>query len=382
MEVTLVGSTNGIKTKDEALKFGRAAARICYSAKGFEQLASEEDKIQLTERLVESGHHSVFDHIKFNFYFENLPKIEAMILNNEHAYVTSEKSARYTKMELGGLQKELYDKWFGIFQKKIKGKYGDILDETRIKKLAQENARYLTSVFTPTKMLHTLSFRQVNYIMHFFEQFMSQDPSNNPREDKFYGQVRAFMDEFLNNSIMKELYVPKLESLNQRRLSLFAERTNFEEKFGKNYSVTYKASFACLAQLHRHRTIDYEMWLTWPSNFFTPPILKSDSGLVEDWNKDCMSLEDEWPQGRLVNIHESGSCTDFISKMNERLCGQAQLEIMRVTKAILDKYIQATEKTNPEVHKILLGYSKGPRCTFNQCRGACEFGKDSLERLI
>ena len=40
------------------------------------------------------------------------------MLNNEHEYNTSEKSARYTKMQPSEKEQLLYDKWVLLFEKK------------------------------------------------------------------------------------------------------------------------------------------------------------------------------------------------------------------------------------------------------------------------
>ncbi len=383
MKISLKGSTNNIKTKEEALQFGAAAARVCYSEEDFDALV-EEDKEKLIKRTLSLGHHSVYDHIKFNFYFEEFPKIGAMIFNNEKAYDTSEKSARYTEMDPCPHQKELYDKWKPIFKERIEKKYPQ-LSETKTGKLAKENARYVTSVFTPTKMLHTFSFRQLNYIMHYFDEHIKEHKT----QSKFDGRVYQFMHKF--NTIIKDdfdMFVKELQSMNKRRLSLFAKRESFEEEFGESYSANYNVSFACLAQLHRHRTLNYEMQ---PINdndepeFFIPPILDTKT-LQKQWQKDLESVaEYDYPQGMLIDIHEIGTYNDFISKMCERLCGHAQWEIMNQTKKTLEKYINETENKNPEIHDILVENSNGPRCTFPEisCRSPCEFGEElGIERLI
>jgi len=48
----------------------------------------------------------------------------------------------------------LYEKWIGIFERKIKSDYPNekFLSDSKIHKLAMENARYMISVMTPTKM--------------------------------------------------------------------------------------------------------------------------------------------------------------------------------------------------------------------------------------
>ena len=55
--------------------------------------------------------------------FEEIPKILAMILNNEKIYNTSEKSARYTHMEPSEDEKALYEKWIEIYKTEISKKY-------------------------------------------------------------------------------------------------------------------------------------------------------------------------------------------------------------------------------------------------------------------
>jgi len=270
----------------------------------------------------------------------------------------------------------------GIFEKEINKQYPK-MDELKTKKLAQENARYMTSVFTPTKMLHTLSFRQLNYIMNYFEDFMQNAPSSD-----FNGQTKNFMGEF--NEIMKLFYVPELKSLNGRHLSIFADRINFAEEFGENYSTTYLTSFACLAQLHRHRTIDYEMQpITRDSSiwgYFIPPILKHSNKLENEWLSDLSNIGN-FPQGTLIRVHESGKYTDFMSKIAERRCGHAQLEIMLNDSDTLAKFLNGTKKSNAEVYDALLAYDKGSRCTVPglSCRGdsKCFFGpKYGIDRLI
>ena len=43
-----------------------------------------------------------------------------------------------------------------------------------MEKISKENARNLTSVFTPTKMLYTTSFRQLNYLMSLFDDYIKK----------------------------------------------------------------------------------------------------------------------------------------------------------------------------------------------------------------
>ena len=103
MKTKVIASTKVgyVLPKEEALDFSGKSAGICYLPDTLETLFAE--PAEKTERRVngnlQSGHHSVFGHATYNLSFEGIPKILAMILNNEKIYNTSEKSARYTKME-------------------------------------------------------------------------------------------------------------------------------------------------------------------------------------------------------------------------------------------------------------------------------------------
>ena len=112
MKIKVIGSTKiGYKMpKEEAINFSGKSAGICYMPDSLETLFSE--PIEKTEKRAKgtlaSGHHSVFGHVTYNLSLEGIPKILAMILNNEKIYNTSEKSARYTKMEPSDKEKALY----------------------------------------------------------------------------------------------------------------------------------------------------------------------------------------------------------------------------------------------------------------------------------
>lgn len=373
MEIKIIGSTNGIKTKDDALRHAQSHGRVCYSAKSFEKLEQEEGR-KIGEQLLNTGHHSPFDHIMFCLELSGIPKMGAMILNSERMCTTSEKSARYTQMKLEGEQEALYDKWKGRFEGLIRERYPQ-LDDVKIGKLAQENARYLTSVFTPTHMTHTVSFRQLNYLVHWFDRFQ---PGS-----EFTSEIKRFMDEFSSQIKDLGLYEERLDpAIKRRGLTLFADRDRFTEEWGENYSTTYSGSLAQLAQAHRHRTLGYSIvGVDEPlDHIFIPPIL-IDSGLEFEWKAD--TAQEKFPQGALVEIHEWGNYKDFISKANERLCGQAQWETMNQTSATLQRYLQNTR--NADVYGELVPYSHGPKCTFPdaKCREPCKFGKElGLERLI
>ena len=114
MKINIIASTKvGYELpKEEAVNFSGKSAGICYLPDTLDVLFNE--PIEKTEKRaqmnIQSGHHSVFGHATYNLSLEGIPKILAMILNNEKVYNTSEKSARYTVMQTSDEEQVLYDK--------------------------------------------------------------------------------------------------------------------------------------------------------------------------------------------------------------------------------------------------------------------------------
>ena len=381
MKIEIIASTKvGYSmSKEEALDFSGKSAGVCYLPDTVETLFAESP--EKTQRRVngniKSGHHSVFGHPTYNLCFEGIPKILAMVLNNEKIYNTSEKSARYTHMTPSVQENTLYEKWIHIFEDVISSKYPEF-DSKRILKLAQENARYLISVFTPaTVMEYTVNFGQLNYIINWAKDYI-----NNADDSAFSLKLKDVFREFLD--AMPDLEVDGLDSrIKNRSFSLFSTRPNRYEEFGENYCTSYLASFAQLAQAQRHRTLSYEMSLLDTPEYYIPPIIRG-TDLENSWLEDISSLSQYFPQGMLVKVNERGTIENFVLKCTERLCGSAQLEIMEQTSEIMNKYLAATVD-KPELHNYLLPYSKGARCTFPgwKCNSPCIFGgKNAMNRLI
>lgn len=381
MKIKVIASTKvGYSLpKEEAVIFSGKSAGICYLPDSIETLFSE--PLEKTQRRangnIKSGHHSVFGHPTYNLILEGVPKILAMILNNEKMYNTSEKSARYTIMEPSIQEKELYEKWIDIYKNQISKKYPEF-DAKRVKKLAQENARYLISVFTPaTIMEYTVNFGQLNYIINWAKDYIEKE-----EDTTFSLKMKKVFKDFLE--AIPDLEIEGLDSrVKNRAFSMFAKRKNRQEEFGENYCTTYLASFAQLAQAQRHRTLSYEMTLLDTPQYHIPPIIK-DTELEKEWLEDISSLQEFFPQGMLVQVNERGTIENFVLKCMERLCGSAQLEIMEQTEKIMKKYMEAV-KENKELYNYLLPYSKGARCTFPgwKCNSPCIFGgKNAMHRII
>ena len=388
---------DGTFNKKDAIKLSGRIAGVCYDKEGFNHLLMESEKITLqrADMTLKHGHHSVYDHVGISFNIQNIPKILAMVINNEKEYTTSEKSARYTQivvpsdteLENSVITKEeaeLYNKWMEILKIKIKEKYGDIYKDAKIKKLAQENARYFVTVFMPTQMIYTTSLRQINYIASWMAKYMCEVAGHN---NTFEKKLAVAMSEFISELDRLDVLVPGLmKNEKHRSLSLFGkELDNVEEYFGNVYATTYKASFAELAQAQRHRTLDYQMEFLDKKEYFVPPIIMDDEILVNEWLCDMEKVGDVCPQGELVKVSEMGKYDDFILKCKERLCSEAQLEIMMQTRLTLLKYKRVLEKKKSPLASDIVKYSRGARCTFPdfECSNDCKFneGKKLTRRI-
>ncbi len=353
-------------------KFSRDCARICYTEKDFDEVMKEPYNQELVfDRLLPSGHHSVFEHINFSFSLSGYPKIMAMIFNNEKQYATSEKSARFTQMqEAEPEQRKKYEKWMEILQPEIAKIYPNIPEgrDTAITKLGQENARYMTSVFTPTKWVYTTNWRQLNFLMQSFGEF---EEGLQHCDATLAERIVPWMQSFSEQA--SALRVDGMDNQTDRHLSLFNPRL-VEEHFGDTYSTSYRMSFAGLAQAHRHRTINYHIsdgtTLGGPLGFFIPGIIKDNPELVAEWIEDLTEVaSSDFPQAQLLRVNERGIIEDFRSKALLRMCGHAQYEIMRQTLETAGKYEQyQAEYSDGLKTKCLQGIDCNSKCNWRGAR--------------
>lgn len=382
---------NGTFNKETAIQLAGQIAGVCYDEEGFEHIKTEANEITMrrVDRTLNNGHHSVYDHIWISFNIENIPKILAMVLNNEHQYTTSEKSARYTPIVrdadeiITETEARLYDKWLDIFKMKIKAQYGDVYTNTKIRRLAQENARYLVTAFMPTKMIYSTSLRQINYLASWMQEYIRNIDTNNLFERNLAVSMQDLLNQLQEINVLEEGLMRNEKS---RKLSLFSQELDQkEEHFGAGYLTIYKASLAELAQAQRHRTLDYQMELLEEKEYFIPPIITDDQMLVDEWLEDMLRVKGTTPQGELVRISEEGKYADFILKCKERLCSEAQIEIMQQTRQTLLKYQEALQQTDSYLARDIEQYTHGARCTFPdfKCSKDCKFkeGK-TLRRKI
>lgn len=379
---------NGEFDKEAAIKYSAKLAGECYEPEGWSKLKSEDNKktekrIGLTLGL---EHATPYEHIGIGVEIVNLPKILAMVLNNERQCSTSEKSARYTPIDsttdpnISYKEGHLYNKWMDIFRAIIKDKYGYIHNDSKIEKLAQENARYLVSVFASTKMIHTVPWIQLNRIVSYMLKYMSKE-NKTDFDNRLIESFKQFINCFEKLNVLDER---AMSNRKERELSLFGAK-KVEERFGDSYSTNYKGSFVQLAQAHRHRTIEYDMEFLEEKEYFVPPILTENQALVDEWLYDISSVAYAYPQGEKVSINECGTYGKFILKTKERFCSAALLETMYQTKDTLIKYKKALEEANHWLASDIALYSKGARCTFPDyfCANDCKFaeGKTLVRKI-
>lgn len=456
MNFTVTGltvETNGMTEEQlEAAKiFSGKNAGICYMGDSyFDSSVTDPDKaLKRFVGTANNGHHSIADHVRIEVLFECASKMLAIVLNSLQDYATSEKSGRYTIMT-GNSEREceLYNKWKDIFEKRIlelypsfndamlnkkfDKKYPDsgkkvidgrllefepkldvvkdresfryfhevlLNDETLpSKKTAQENARYVLSVFTySTTFGYSTSIRQWNYIYDWCMKYCNQYYTNPDKEyikvmsggngdvtlmrkkdnsEVSFFESRLYYDLLtLANYIRDTMYIPELRDNKNRcfefltsysgvdnhpmtkyDLSCFesngytgeydySESTHSkDDKLDITYNVSYTASFVHIAQAERHRTLKYFIRCNFSNtdnlDFFIPPMLIG-TPYADEWIKDLESVSDIIPQATKVGVIETGHISDFILKCEERLCGRAQWEIMNQTKLTAKRFIDA-----------------------------------------
>lgn len=445
--------------KDLTLLSGKAAG-VCYMPDDYMEngIQNEESALKRAKFNSKNGHHSVFEHGHISFVVKT-NKMMCMILNSLGVYSTSEKSARYTVMKPEtDLELELYNKWIGKLKTKILETYPDIDDATlstrlckklgienskavingqcyHIKddeflenelkelkksltlpsyKLAQENARYMISVFTPTTMMYTVSFREACLIIDYLIKLINNCAR---REDKFTKKIcssayelmmairEAIGEQQIHDNKNQHIRFLEAQHVGEDLSDKFVDYEDLEERFkakkevlGDSYTLVYNGSLAMLAQAQRHRTIRYTMFIDEVGEFgyYVPPIIRN-TELEKEWLEDIQSVSYCVPQGTMVRITEQGIFEDLILKCKERLCGRAQLEIMLSTLHNLEKFtdtdnfnnlcysnkklLESVTVKDKESGKLTVV----PRCRFTdfKCTEGCDWGaKDAFNRLI
>lgn len=383
MEISVIATThpNHQTSKRELDRFGGMAAGVCYMAHDFATLRAEDETktFRRADLTKASGHHSVYDHATITLYLHCIPRILEGMLDNERYMVSSVKSGRYTLHALPDDEQELYDKWLEKFtiliRETYQADYPQFFTDNKIKKLAMENARYLTSSFTMVSMLHTISYRQLNYLYGFFTNYADKIAhSENPFEKKLYPYIVEFLTQLKATGYVDEVLTQNGKG---RQVSMFCERP-VTEYFGDVYATNFRCSFAVYMHLNRHRTLKYYMKtpaVPQDLEFYVPELIAEQPALRAEWLADLDRLRDHYPQAMLVDVSEMGNLEDFILKAIERKCSSVLLETTRVVNGVLTKYQQALADSQHDGAEKLAIMQKGAKCTFPnfKCPNPCGF---------
>lgn len=422
---------NGKFDQYEALKSVGVKAAVCYKETiDNKQVSpndirnSESDDILITRALstIFNDHTTPSEHQVVSLELTGIPKILCMVLNNEKQYTADERSLRYTEVEpndyISNLEVILYQKWLNKFEQIITAKMLDFylkcsknekIAKKAIHKVAQENARYMVSIFMPTTTTYTVPFIQINKILTYMKKII-----DNPLDD-LERLLVPYLKEFTNlciernvaitkdsiyevanrNEIVKEKLYSKYPDIKNYKdnseliyknnkdvdLSLFAKRNRFTaincpNEYGHIISYNNYESFACLAQEHRHRTIECEMMVPSEFEIFIPPIISNDANMVNEWIRDMNRVKSKYPQGQLVKVNRIMSVKNMLKYVSqERACDMAQLEIQRVyTRNIIpDTYNALVTSNNLDLAETVEPYVKKLRCQFPgyKCPNPC-----------
>lgn len=453
---------------NEAKVFSGKNAGICYMKDDyFNSYVSDNEKaLKRFGTVASTNHHSIADHVKVEVLFEGISKMLAIVLNSLQDCAVSEKSGRYTEMRANDqLETELYNKWRGLFKDRILELYPDIDDEIlmdrlakkgypdvlvvngtssntdeklqdcllKLKKecqtlasfkLAQENARYILSVFTrSTTMGYTTSLRQWNYIYDWCQKYLNQFKWNGTqfeyKDDRewsvSYFEIMLYHDlSELSCFIKKNLYVEELRDPKDRCFDFLTQKSGHfnhpmskyhvvepdfimgdtgniseDDHLGVVYSVSYSASLAHVAQAERHRTLKHYMLFNASDSsyfrFYIPKCIRG-TALEKQWLDDLDKVSHLVPQATQVGFIETGHISDFILKCEERLCGRAQLEITEQTEKTAKRFIDAVDSGNAsEVLKCYIdklrdsnGKVKTKCAMLGGCKEPCKWCKNGI----
>ena len=379
---------------------------ICYLEKDYNAIAEEDDEKSLKRfnRITSNGHHSIADHCYVTIVFENISKMQAMVLNSTQCYNTSEKSARYTVFKNNTPQEDLlYNKWKNYIIENNEELGLNIEDEKKLEKIANENARYFLSVFNKsTTMAYTASVRQWNYLIDWLYAidwlYSFEKISRDMKDTSFNRNLKSDLHDLLLALMASNIYIEGLRDNKDRHLSFLSKQTRdislgycHKDNFNVTYNTTYKASFAQLAQAQRHRTIKYYMMHdgSEDNEYFIPYFIK-DQDTINEWISDMETIET--PQGLLVYVTEVGTLENFLLKCKERLCYRAQVEICKQTANTLVKYYEEyiSKYDTPsiikeEVDKYIKEKNDNlcvqSKCSIlGECKESCGHAKDFLDR--
>lgn len=383
-----------------------------------EMIRSSETEEQLLKRglnTIISDHTSPSEQPMVMLEIVDIPKALCMVLNNEKQYMADERSLRYTIVKkskyISDEEVTLYNKWLQIFIDILTNEYYDFFSKfnqgateektqkkvaSAIKKIAQENARYMVSMFIPTTLTYTVPLAQINKICVYMQDIIAS-PLN-----EFEELLVPYFKEFIQglkdldvivtehdaHILCPELNRPDNDDIlyhNNKKisLSLLAEHNKFSginlpNEYGVNISYNMDISVASLAQFHRHRTFNFEMLA--PSldekAFYIPRLLDGKDDLVKEWLEDMASVNKYYPNGKLLHVNASGTLKNLVNYIGkERACDRAFLETEDVftNQMIPDIYDNLVKEGKDTLAEELKPYVRKLRCMYPDynCPGKC-----------
>jgi len=167
----------------KAISIIYASCRQCYSAKFAGDIFEEErenleKEVEFVRRVVESGHESPLEHVKFTFAIEGVSRALTHQLVRHRIASYSQQSQRYVKEEDFDYvipasikeDEELRGEFVRIM-KEIQASYNKVLKRFKEKGIvgekANQDARYILPQAAETKIVVTMNCRE---LLHFFEQ--------------------------------------------------------------------------------------------------------------------------------------------------------------------------------------------------------------------
>lgn len=416
MEINL-DPNSGFLTKDKkfdkrlALYATGVKAAVCFKRGDItpEDIRATETEERIIKRGINtilSDHTSPSEQPTVSLEITGIPKILCMVLNNEHLYAADERSLRYTEvkesMYISKQEVELYNKWLAIFISLLNANYLDfflkynkgVTEEqttkkaaSAIKKIAQENARYMVSVFMPTTLTYTVPLAQINKICLYMKRII--DDPHNEFEELLIPYLKEFIERLKDLDVLVTKhdvikFCPDLAKEDSDKLlyqnnksidlSLFAERNKFSginlpNEYGTTFSYNMEISLASLAQFHRHRTINYEMLTPKKDNmnFYIPLLLKDDPVLSQEWLEDILKVRNIYPQGTIVRVNANGPLKHLVNYVGkERACDRAFLETEDMFTNIMlpDIYAGLISNGKTELAETLKPYVGHLRCMY------------------
>lgn len=332
VDLTILGGT----TIDENFKFSKEkvfettgiAASVCYDSNTNNELAkylneSNEEKQKRGEKMLKVGHGSPTEHYTVTFILKNISKIQSIILNNQRVYSLTERSFRYTMPEE---MPELYTKWLKILEKVMH------------KKRAQENARYIISIFDKNSTgIYTMNIRQINILLRMFEDFIKKNKYSQ------FELLRNITEELSDLYSALSIFDIKIDKNAYQTLNLFKETNHEDFAKGGIYSASSKVTPVAFAQLQRHRSLSYEIFFEslLTKDIYIPDEIKK-LNLDLKWKDDAKSVY--YPNCILMQIREFGKISDFMMKYDIRTGSGVQKETSDNVKYLKNKLINLGKK--------------------------------------